>query len=210
MGTTWHSSTAKNIKGRAWIYTQSRWSPRRCHDLEPQPWISSPIILTLSFLPSVFQTFQPSLAVPDFKSPWFLLLLHQPSASLLPSIFFRLPAPQSFPCRLPLNTKSFLKWRFQAIKGANLQVITTLQLPLMSLPSCSSEQPLLVVFYFGGAHLAATFSIISAQNCTHLISRVNLLPVCRSSKQQHFCVVHEHFRTSVGHCWESCIWTTGP
>lgn len=109
MGTTWHSSTAKNIKGRAWIYTQSRWSPRRCHDLEPQPWISSPIILTLSFLPSVFQTFQPSLAVPDFKSPWFLLLLHQPSASLLPSIFFRLPAPQSFPCRLPLNTKSFLK-----------------------------------------------------------------------------------------------------
>lgn len=77
------------------------------------------------------------------------------------------------------------------------------------LPSCCSQQPLLVVFYFGGAHLAATFSI-SPQNCTHLISHVTLLTVCRSSKQQHFYVAHEHFRTSAGHCWESCIWTTGP
>lgn len=64
----------------------------------------------------------------------------------------------------------------------------------MPLPSCSSKQPLLVVFYFCGAHLAATFSI-SPQNYTHLISHVNLLTVCRSSKQQHLYIVHEHFIT---------------
>lgn len=69
-----------------------------------------------------------------------------------------------------------------------------LQLSFMPLPSCSSKQPLLVVFYFCGAHLAAAISI-SPQNYTHLISHVNLLTVCRSSKQQRFYIVHEHFIT---------------
>lgn len=49
-----------------------------------------------------------------------------------------------------------------------------LQLSFMPLPSCSSKQPLLDVFYFCGAHLAAAISI-SPQNYTHLISHVNLL-----------------------------------
>lgn len=50
------------------------------------------------------------------------------------------------------------------------------------------------MFYLCGAHLAATFSI-SPQNYTHFISHGNLLTVCRSSKQQHFHIAHEHFIT---------------
>lgn len=119
------------------------------------------------------------------------------------STFSRLPTPQRLPCRLPVVSKVKFFQRSQFTSRH------TLQLPFMSLPSCSSKQPLLVVLYFGGAHLAATFGV-SPQNCTHLIPHVNLLAVCRSSKQQHFCAAQKHFRTSAGHCGESCIPTTGP
>lgn len=113
------------------------------------------------------------------------------------STFSRLPTPQRLPCRLPVVSKV----KFLSNQRSRFPSRHTLQLPFMSLPGCSSKQPLLVVLYFGGAHLAATFGI-SPQNCPHLIPHVNLLAVCRSSKQQHFCAAQKHFRTSAGHCGE--------
>lgn len=187
------------MKGHTWIYAQSRWR----HDLEAQPYprISSPVILTA---PSPQGVSDPP-TLPGFTSPWFLLLLHQlpnpfspplPPGSLHPKYFLA--------GKTPTKHQFFSKVKFLSNQRSQFSSSHILQLSFMSLPSCSSEQPLLVVFYFGGARLAATFSI-SPQNCSHLISHVNLLTVCRSSKQQHFCVAHEHFRTSVGHCWGSCI-----
>lgn len=84
--------------------------------------------------------------------------------------------------------QAFSKVTFSGNQRSQFTSPHILQLSFMSLPSCSSEQPLLVVFY-----LAATFDV-SAPNCICLISPVNLLPACRSSKQQHFCAVCEHFR----------------
>lgn len=138
MRTTWHSSTAKNIKGHAWIYTQSRWSPRRCHSpgYHPQLFSQLPVISP-----------QPVSALPTLSgSPWLYISLipaAPPPASQIPSPqLFLQAAPQSFPCSLPLNAESFLKWRFQAIRGANLQILTSLI--VISVPPQLLQQAALV------------------------------------------------------------------
>lgn len=209
-GPTWHSCTARNVEGHAGISAQSRGSPHRGHDLQAQPY------------PGYHPQLSPHCPSPQCVSdpptlpgsPWFYISL-VPAA---PPPAFQIPSPQRFlqaPCtpnislQAPTKYQVFSKVKFISSQRSQFTSTHILQLSFMSLPSCSSKQPLLVVFYFGGAHLAATFCI-SPQNCTHLISQVSLLTVCRSSKQQHFCVVHEHFRTSAGHCWGSCIRTTGP
>lgn len=164
-----------------------------------------PQLSSQPLLPSVFQILQPSLTSHLPGSCCSSTSLQTPS----PHPFLQAPCTPNISLQAPTKHQFFSKVKFLSNQRSQFSSSHILQLSFMSLPSCSSEQPLLVVFYFGGARLGATFSI-SPQNCSHLISHVNLLTVCRSSKQQHFCVAHEHFRTSVGHCWGSCIWTTGP
>lgn len=131
------------------------------------------------------------------------------SVALWTEHFLQAPHTPKASLQAPSTRQVVSKVKFLSNQRSQFTSRHTLQLPFMSLPSCSSKQPLLVVLYFGGAHLAATFGI-SPQNCPRLIPHVNLLAVCRSSKQQHFCAAQKHFRTSAGHCGESCIPTTGP
>jgi len=162
-------------------------------------WISHSIIHTAPIpLLSMLQH-SPTSAAPCWHS------LHISLAHAIPSSVLHIvslqgflpitPHPQRHPCRLPLHTKASVKWR-QVFHNQRSQFTShhIFQLSFMPLPSCSSKHPLLVLFYFHGAHLAAAFSI-SPQNYTHLISHVNLLPVCRGSKQQHSYVFHKHFKT---------------
>lgn len=201
VGTIWHPSTARSSKGRGWVYTYAGWGPNRCHDLETQPCtnscssgyhiqLHSPPCLPAACLsppkPLDFYSLHISLAR-AIPSP----VLH--TASLSVGFSPHDSTPQRHPCSPPLRTKASVKRR-EVFSNQKSQFTShhILQLSFMPLPSCSGKHPLLGLFYFHGAHLAAAFSI-SPQNYTHLISHVNLLTVCRGSEQQHSYVFHEHF-----------------